>query len=114
MPNLSTLAAPLSALASTKKYEWTDEHEKAFINLKKCLTSKPLKHFNKEWYTKIVVDASPIGLGCIVLQIDPDTGEVWVCFYGSRKTNEVEFKYSQLNVKCWAAKGHLSNTKRIY
>lgn len=49
VPNLSTLAAPLSALASTKKYEWTDEHEKTFINLKKCLTSKPLKHFNKEW-----------------------------------------------------------------
>jgi hypothetical protein len=108
---LSTISAPLATLSNSKKYEWTSEHETTFQKLKDCLTNKPLKHFNKEWYTKLVVDASPIGLGCILIQIDPTTGEVWVCFYGSRKTNRVESNYSQIEREVLACKWSLIKYK---
>jgi hypothetical protein len=94
VPNLATLAEPLNEL--TKSYTWNEKHEQCFIKLKACLTSKPLKHFNKNWYTKLVVDASPIGLGAILIQIDPITGEIWVCFYCSRICTYVEGRYSQV------------------
>lgn len=46
-----------------------------------------------------------------MLQIDPETGEVWVCFYGSRKTNEVEFKYSQIEREVLGCKCALTKYK---
>ena len=71
--NLSTLADPLNALLSTKNpFDWSPECEKAFQPIKKAVTSAPcLVHFNPDRPIILAVDASPYGVGAVMLHILP-------------------------------------------
>jgi len=111
IPSLAELAEPLHTMARARIFKWTDEHDNTFKQLKYSLTNKPLKHFNKNWYTKLYVDAGPKGLGAILVQIDPQTGEIHVCFYGSKMCTDVEERYSQIEREFLACKWGLLKYK---
>ena len=51
------------------KWKWTENEMQAFNTLKSMLTSSHvMAYFNKDKHTEIVVDASPVGIGAIMMQ----------------------------------------------
>ena len=95
IPDLATIAEPLRRL--TKKgvpFVFGPEQRKSFRELKQRLTqAETLGYFDRNAKTKIVCDASPVGLGAILLQ--EKKGEDRVICYASRGLTNVERRYSQ-------------------
>ena len=91
VPEYATITAPLRAL--TKKetpWQWSDEQQDAFDKLKDSLTkSHVMSYFNPAQETKVIVDASPVGLGGILAQ------DGKIISYASRALSDVESRYSQ-------------------
>jgi len=52
-------------------------------------------YFDPDADTEITVDASPVGLGAILTQTNPGTGNKHVVAYASRSLTTVEKRYSQ-------------------
>ena len=100
--NHADLTAPLRKLTLKENdFNWTEECEQAFIKLKKCLAStKNLKFFNPKIKTELVVDASPIGLGAILCQIEKDNKPVVVA-YASKALSPMEQRYSSGIIWIW-------------
>jgi hypothetical protein len=89
-PMRSHMLAPLSAMTSTKAlWKWTDEHQKAFDEMKVIIAKKTLltyPDFNKLF--EIHTDASKLQLGaCISQEGKP------IAFY-SRKLNSAQTRYT--------------------
>ena len=88
IPDFATVAEPLRRL--TKKgahFEFSEEQRKAFNELKRRLSSaKTLGYF-------IIADASPVGLGAILIQ--EQQGRKRVISYASKSLSDVEKRYSQ-------------------
>ena len=95
IPDLATVAEPLRRL--TKKGEpftFGLEQQVAFADLKKRLAQADrLGYFDRTARTKIVTDASPVGLGAVPLQ--EQKGENRVISYVSRGLSDAERRYSQ-------------------
>ena len=70
IPNVATLAAPLFPLTSNKKHiEWNEEMEASVKALKDSLTKTPLlARYDRDLATRVVTDASVIGLGAVLEQ----------------------------------------------
>src|SRR3954454_8225026 len=87
--NFSKIARPMTTqLKKDKKFEWTDECEASFQELKQCLVSAPvlcLPDINKDF--QVYCDASRQGLGGVLMQ----DGQV-VC-PTSRQLKQHEKKY---------------------
>ena len=70
IPDFATVAEPLPRL--TKKavhFEFGEEQKNAFNELKRRLSSaETLGYFDKDAKTLIIADASPVGLGAILIQ----------------------------------------------
>jgi hypothetical protein len=96
IPDFETIAEPLRRL--TKKsvvFNWGGEQEKAFNTLKEKLSSAPvLAYFNKDAPTQVIADASPVGLGAVLVQQQPD-GHFRPVYYAARSLSDVERRYSQ-------------------
>lgn len=59
----------------TKKnvaWTWTEELDTALRKLKEAITSRCMAFFDKKWQTELTVDASPVGLGAVLAQVNPD------------------------------------------
>ena len=89
-----TFAEPLRALTTNEvKFEWTEVQDKAFQTLKEQLTEVSiLVHFNMTTNTRVIADASPVGLGAVLVQ-----GGEWAeqhCVL-CRSLSDVEWRYSQ-------------------
>ena len=99
----STLTFPLRQLTKANtSFEWRDEHEKAFQNLKHALTSSPiLAHYSLSAKTRVVVDASPWAVGADLLQEQTNKSFRPVA-YGSRSLTDTERKYSQIEKEALA------------
>ena len=95
IPNMATVAEPLREL--TRKgtpFRWGKKQETAFQKLKDELSNAvKLAHFVKGAETEIVVDASPVGLGAMLVQ--KQDGVKRVISYASRSLSRVERRYSQ-------------------
>ena len=95
IPDLATLADPLRKL--TKKDEpfvWTAEQQNAFETLKDKLSSaETLGYFDLSAKTQVIADASPVGLGAVLVQ--EKHGQRRVICYASRSLSRVERRYSQ-------------------
>jgi transposase InsO family protein len=95
IPNLATKSEPLRRL--TKKDEpflWGKEQEEAFRELKAQLgDAKTLGYFDRHAETYVISDASPVGLGAVLVQ--KQGGENQVIAYASRSLTDVETRYSQ-------------------
>ena len=96
IPNLSTLSEPLRSLTrGGTDWKWTQIEEQCFQALKQAVMSASMVvHFDTKKETKVVADASPIGLGAILLQLQEDDVYKPVAF-ASRALTPVESRYSQ-------------------
>ena len=95
IPDFATVAEPLRRL--TKKgvrFEFGEEQKNAFNELKRRLSSaETLGYFDKDAKTLIIADASPVGLGAILIQ--EQQGRERVISYASKSLSAVEKRYSQ-------------------
>ena len=100
--DFATVAEPLRRL--TKKgvhFEFGEEQKNAFNELKRRLSSaETLGYFDKDAYTLIIADASPVGLGAILIQ--GQQGRKRVISYASKSLSAVERRYSQMEKEALA------------
>lgn len=94
--NFSTLTAPMRELITkTATFKWRDVHQKAFEAIKQAIQKDCIMHFyNPEQETLLTVDASPVGLGAILSNVDTQ-GNIRNIAYASRSLSQVEQRYSQ-------------------
>ena len=110
IPQYATIAAPLSNLTKKgcpQKVVWRESQERAFMTLKKYLTSKPvlrLPDMDKSFILR--TDASNSGVGAVLMQ--EHEGELHPISYASKKLSERETRYSTMEREClalvWAVK----------
>lgn len=95
IPKLATKSEPLRKL--TRKdhtFAWGQEQEMAFTTLKNDLAkATELAYFDPKAPTRIVADASPVGLGAVLIQTQ--NGVDKPIYYASRSLSDVERRYSQ-------------------
>ena len=104
LKDVSSIAAPLHKLTrKNAKWQWTEEHQAAFNEIKRLLTNTPILTY-PEWKQTLILqtDASQIGLGAALTQnID---GTERVISYASRTLNGAEKIYSATEFECLAIK----------
>ena len=105
IPGFSTISSPLWDLTSTgKSWKWDTKEEEAFEQIKKLLTNAPvMAYFAKDAKTRLVTDASPVGLGAVLEQQQED-GSYRPVYYASRKLSNVEKRYSQFEREALAVR----------
>ena len=101
----STIASPLFWLMRKDiPYEWTNEQQDAMDTLKRKMTQAPILR-QPEWTWEFILqtDASKIGLGAVLMNKNPKTGEEHVIAYASRGTRGAEqTKYTAYELECLA------------
>lgn len=97
VPNISTILAPLYALLRKEvKYEWSAECTRAFEKVKSLLVSSDvLAHYSPALPLVLTTDASGVGVGAVISQLQPGGAERPVA-YASRVLNAAEKAYSQI------------------
>ena len=95
IPDLSTVSSPLRQLTKNgEPFVWDQEEQQSFDKLKKRLASAEiLGYFDKNAQTKVIADASPVGLGAVLVQQQGE--ELRVISYASRSLSDTERRYSQ-------------------
>ena len=95
IPHFATLSEPLRRLTRKETpFEFGPEQKKSFECLKqKMAEACTLAYFDKNAPTKIITDASPVGLGVVLVQ-EQDGAWTSVC-YASRSLTGCEQRYSQ-------------------
>lgn len=95
MPNLSDHTYILrKMLKKDVSFDWTGAHQDAFDKIKRLVSKEShLKYFQVERKTRLVTDASPFGLGAILMQ---QYGDVWMPItYASKGLTPNEQKFGQ-------------------
>ncbi|UYV80241.1 K02A2.6-like [Cordylochernes scorpioides] len=97
IPNFSKLAEPLNNLIRKNvRWNWDLKTNKAFQDLKESLTKEPcLAYYNLNSPTELITDASPIGLGAVLIQTQQN-GIKRPIAYASRSLTDTEKRYSQI------------------
>ncbi|CAB3993645.1 Hypothetical predicted protein [Paramuricea clavata] len=94
MPQLLNLCEPLPTRTMPGS-GWTSKNM-PWPSSGMCLANAPVTAcFNPGKTTEISVDASPVGLGAILAQIDPTTKVKRIIAYASRSLTTTEQRYSQ-------------------
>ena len=70
IPNFATIAEPLRAISRQGvPFVWGSEQETSFQELKQQLArATVLVYFDKDAHTRVIADASPVGLGAVIIQ----------------------------------------------
>ena len=92
--NFALIARPLHDLTSKKlgKFEWTNIHEQAFLDLKKAMLSPPILAFpSKTGKFILYTDASDFAIGSVLCQLQDDREKIIA--YASRKLSDSERRY---------------------
>ena len=86
IPQFATISAPLWNFTSkTASWNWAKKERVAFDHIKSLLTSSPvMAYFTQGSSTRLTTDASPVGIGTIFEQQQPD-GHFRPLFYASCK-----------------------------
>ena len=102
LPNLATIAAPLTKLSSSRrKFVWTAEAEQSMKELQRLTgDAVPLLLWEAERPTRITTDASDVGLGAVMEQLYE--GKWHPTEFWSRKLKPAETRYSATD-KEWLA-----------
>lgn len=101
VPNYATLTEPLKELLRNRQAEghniqdaWGLNQQQAFESLKSALTNIPtLGYYDVKDQTRVIADASPVGLGAVLIQMD-DKGPR-VIAYGHKTLTDCERRYCQ-------------------
>lgn len=101
--NYSKVAEPLNRLLRKGKlFQWSNECQDAFEQLKKRLVEAPiLIHPDFHKIFTLYTDASMVGIGAILTQLGED-GKEHVIAYASRTLNSAERNYSVTELECLA------------
>lgn len=71
-------------------FDWGTEQQKAFDELKRCISKETtLGYYNVSDRTQVIADASPVGLGAILIQFN-ENGVPRVICYANRSLTDVE------------------------
>ena len=82
--------------SKSKQFEWKEEHNNAFNNIRNGIKNKCLAYYNKDWSTELHVDASPFGIAAVLVQVNPrDSNDKRIIAFASRCLSDIEKKYSQ-------------------
>lgn len=102
IPDLATLTYPLRQLTVQKQcFVWGVEQQTAFEKLKEHMTRPTtLGYFDVSDRTQLVADASPVGLGAVLIQINK-TGPRIIA-YASKSLSDVEKRYAQIEKEALA------------
>jgi len=97
------MAKPLNMLLKLdQEWQWGDEQERAFVELKARLVAAPiLRRPIKGRPFQLHTDWSMLGLGAVLTQCD-DEGKEFVVAYASRSNNTAESRYSSYEGECLA------------
>lgn len=96
IPHLATKTCELRNLMTSKEaFQWNETHEEAFNELKRCVTSAPiLAYFDNNRKTRVIADASPFGLGAVLVQFEDETSQKPVIIsYASKSLSATERRY---------------------
>lgn len=90
IPDLATIAEPLRRLTRAKeKWCWDSSQQTAFDELKRRLThASAMAYYDPDADTKVIVDASPVGLGAVLSQKQSDDS-IRPVYYVSRALTDV-------------------------
>lgn len=96
IPNLATLAEPLRQLTQkNSKFEWGQLQINSFKAIKEALASATkLGFFDPRDHTAVIADASPTGLGAVLIQKNAK-GDSRVICNASKSLTETERRYCQ-------------------
>lgn len=99
LPDLGTVTAPMRGLLrSNTRFEWGQHHQESFEALKSLISNvKTLSYFDNSLRTRLIVDASPFALGCVLVQFksDHDDSEPRIISYASKCLSDSEKRYCQ-------------------
>ncbi|KAM7306943.1 retrovirus-related Pol polyprotein from transposon 17.6 [Ixodes scapularis] len=100
--DFARISAPLTNLTKdAEKFEWAEEQQQAFDELKRRLQTPPvLGHFDQDAETENHTDASNAGLGAVLVQVQEGTERVIA--YASRTLSKAEKNYSTAEKECLA------------
>ena len=97
--NCSIVERPLRLL--TKEFKWEEQHTKVFNSIKQVLATVPtLRIFNPKLPTHVHTDASNIGLGATLVQVNE--GVEWPVQFFSRVLREAEKNYATIKKELMA------------
>lgn len=96
IPDLATLSDPLRQIINKKQpFSWGPENSKQFQEIKSSIVNgRVLGYFNKKDESIVISDASPVGLGAILIQKER-TGEERIIMFASKSLSETERRYCQ-------------------
>lgn len=95
IPNLSTITFPLRELLKKEvEFKWDLAQQEAFEKLKQAMVQpEALAYFDPSHETRLVADASPVGLGAVLIQFK-DEGPRIISF-AAKSLTETERRYCQ-------------------
>ena len=104
--NYSSVAAPLTALTSSKvPFQWSPSTDKAFHTLKTRFTSAPILQMPDPNRQLVVeVDASDVGVGAVLSQRSATDHKLHPCAFFSRRLSPAERNYDIGNRELLAVK----------
>lgn len=93
IPDLATKTNSLRQLIKKDvKFEWALIHEEAFQSIKKAMSNvETLAYFDPKDKTRLVTDASPYGLGAVLIQMKDHTERIIA--YGAKSLTDTEKRY---------------------
>ena len=94
-PDLATIAKPIRHVNHKGiDFEWGTKQDRAFRKIKAIMAqAQTLGHFDPIAEMKVISDASPYGLGAVMVQGHP--GSERVVAYGHSSLTNIEQRYSQ-------------------
>lgn len=94
--NLATIDEPLRYLTQKDVcFHWSEGQEKAFNMIKDAMSkAEKLGYYDVNDRTAVLADASPVGLGAILAQVDRNY-ETRVISYASKSLTDTETRYCQ-------------------
>ena len=94
IPDLAVICSPFRSILKTDaKWNWNNEHEKAFLKVNSEVRKvAELTHFKRNRHLRISCDVSENGLGAVLQQCEENTWKP--ISYASRFLTELESKYS--------------------
>lgn len=95
VPDLATISFPLRELTKNKSvFKWGVAEQESFQKLVDLISQTDrLFHFDPSLRTRVVADASPVGLGAVLLQFYE--GDPRIILFASKSLTDTERRYAQ-------------------
>jgi hypothetical protein len=106
VPHFASIARPLYKLLEKQTvWNWDEEAQTAFENLKTCMASEPVLAFPDFSRPFIIsTDASGFAISCILKQLGADDPDEHVIQFGSKALNKAQRNYSTIEREALAIK----------